>query len=80
MHYSLNFEINKFMSFKNLYLQNKIYFISILSLLISSIFSVGFFHPDEHYQILEFANYKMGNINPTQLPWEFHEKIRHIRI
>ena len=64
------------MSFKNLYLQNKIYFISILSLLISSIFSVGFFHPDEHYQILEFANYKKGNINPTQLPWEFHEKIR----
>lgn len=64
------------MSFKNLYLQNKIYFISILSLLISSIFSVGFFHPDEHYQILEFANYKLGNISSDRLPWEFHEKIR----
>lgn len=64
------------MSFKNLYFKNKIYFISIVTLLISSIFSVGFFHPDEHYQILEFANYKMGNINATQLPWEFQAKIR----
>ena len=64
------------MSFKKLYSQNKIYFISIISLIISSIFSVGFFHPDEHYQILEFANYKLGNISSDKLPWEFHEKIR----
>jgi len=64
------------MSFKNLYIKNKLYFISILTICICSIFSIGFFHPDEHYQILEFANYKLGNIDKSQLPWEFQEKIR----
>lgn len=33
-------------------------------------------HPDEHFQILEFANYKMGKSNPIDLPWEFSQKIR----
>ena len=64
------------MSFKKIYQKNKLYLFSYLFLILSSIFSVGFYHPDEHYQILEFANYKLGNINSSQLPWEFHEKIR----
>lgn len=64
------------MSFKKLYTQNKIQIISIVSLIICSIFSVGFYHPDEHYQIIEFASYKLGHTNASQLPWEFHERIR----
>ena len=44
--------------------------------LITSINSVGFHHLDEHYQILEFANYKLGNNQPSDLPWEFESKIR----
>lgn len=39
-------------------------------------FSVGFHHPDEHYQIIEFANYKLGNIEASQLPWEFSANMR----
>jgi phosphatidylinositol glycan class B len=64
------------MNFKKLYTENKIQIISIISLITCSIFSVGFYHPDEHYQIIEFANYKLGHTNASQLPWEFHERIR----
>jgi len=38
--------------------------------------SVGFHHYDEHFQIVEFANYKMRWISSDKLTWEFHQKIR----
>ena len=39
--------------------------------------SFGFHHPDEHYQILEFANYWIGLVpNASHLPWEFGAQIR----
>jgi phosphatidylinositol glycan class B len=38
--------------------------------------SVTFFHPDEHYQILEFAGYKLGFTPREALPWEFDARIR----
>ncbi len=44
--------------------------------LITSVYSVGFHHLDEHYQILEFANFKLGNNQPSDLPWEFEAKLR----
>jgi len=50
--------------------------ISFLFHLITSVYSVGFHHLDEHYQILEFANYKLGNNLPSDLPWEFEAKLR----
>lgn len=45
-------------------------------LIISAIFSVGYYHPDEHYQIIEFAEMKLGHISATDLPWEYEEGIR----
>ncbi|MDZ4822414.1 MAG: hypothetical protein SH856_03040 [Flavobacteriales bacterium] len=44
--------------------------------IITAIFCEGFFHVDEHFQILEFANWKMGHIPAGDLPWEFAEKMR----
>lgn len=38
--------------------------------------SSGYHHEDEHYQIIEFANYKLGLINNNRLPWEFNAEIR----
>jgi phosphatidylinositol glycan class B len=38
--------------------------------------SEGFYHPDEHFQLLEFANYKLGQTPAADLPWEFHQQIR----
>ncbi len=45
-------------------------------LLVCAWFSNGTHHYDEHYQILEFANLKMGGTSADQMPWEFHEQIR----
>lgn len=39
-------------------------------------FSVLFYFPDEHYQILEFMSYKLGITSASDLPWEFHARIR----
>jgi len=38
--------------------------------------SHGFYHPDEHYQIVEFAQAKLGIIDTKTLAWEYHEQIR----
>ncbi len=57
-------------------IEDKIKYAALLVFLITAYFSVGFYHPDEHFQILEFAQYKLGNIDASILPWEFHEKMR----
>jgi phosphatidylinositol glycan class B len=44
--------------------------------LIAAWFSLGYNQPDEHFQILEFANYKLGYSPAKDLPWEFAAKIR----
>ena len=43
---------------------------------IAAWFTIGYHHPDEHFQILEFANYKLGRIPASDLPWEFPAQIR----
>lgn len=55
---------------------NEIPLFYLLPLFICSYFSVGFHHFDEHFQILEYANYKMGYSSASDLPWEFEAKIR----
>ena len=47
-----------------------------LFFLLAAVFSLGYFHPDEHFQILEFANFKLGAAPLSDLPWEFRERIR----
>jgi GPI mannosyltransferase 3 len=39
-------------------------------------FCDGFFHPDEHFQILEFAQFKLGLSPASDLAWEYSAKIR----
>ncbi len=39
-------------------------------------YSFGYHHPDEHYQILEFANVALGNATGDHLPWEYKSQIR----
>lgn len=38
--------------------------------------TIGYHHPDEHFQIWEFANYKLGHIPASDLPWEFPAQMR----
>ncbi|AEA42259.1 mannosyltransferase [Fluviicola taffensis] len=53
-----------------------IIFISVVVFTITATNSVGFFHADEHYQIIEFAGLKAGWNTPEDLVWEYHTKIR----
>ena len=39
-------------------------------------FNGGYVHPDEHWQILEFAWYKLGHQPASVLPWEFAAQAR----
>ena len=54
----------------------KILLLALFFHIAASWFSIGRYHADEQYQILEFADYKTGNNSAASLPWEFHEKIR----
>jgi GPI mannosyltransferase 3 len=53
-----------------------VYLFSILALGVTAWFAVGYYFPDEHFQILEFAGYKLSLSDPAGLPWEFHSRIR----
>ncbi len=61
-------------------LSNKTYrnwlLLGLLVQVITAWFSVGYFHPDEHFQILEFYNYKRGLSPVADLPWEFTAQCR----
>ncbi|WP_293304243.1 hypothetical protein [Pedobacter sp. UBA5917] len=41
-------------------------------------FSSGYHHPDEHFQIIEFANYKLGRNSQADLAWEYQARIRPV--
>lgn len=71
--------LNSFFENENQDLRKKILFWFTLGLLIHLIcayFSVGFWHPDEHFQILEFLNIKLHSLPPDHLAWEYRAKIR----
>ena len=57
----------------------KHYIVSLVAFMIfaiSAIFNNGYYHPDEHYQIIEFAELKTGNNQQSDLAWEYTAKIR----
>lgn len=49
---------------------------AVVVYLITAYFSLGHLHPDEYYQILEFAAYKLHINSPYGLTWEFYDQIR----
>lgn len=63
--------------FSSKFLRNS-FLIACAVYLFSAYHSIGFYHADEHYQILEFANMKLGNNSPKELPWEYDKKIRPV--
>jgi len=50
--------------------------LALVVYLVTAWFSEGFHHADEHFQILEFAGFKLGSTPADALAWEFREKIR----
>lgn len=56
--------------------KKNIYILSGIVLFITSYFSVGYHHFDEHFQILEFAGSQLGLTTTENLPWEYHHQMR----
>ncbi|HXP53173.1 MAG TPA: hypothetical protein VN922_24730 [Bacteroidia bacterium] len=55
---------------------SKFFTCSLVLTIVAAWFSLGYNQADEHFQILEFANYKLGNGPVADLAWEFNDKIR----
>ncbi|MEY3237585.1 MAG: hypothetical protein RI883_1686 [Bacteroidota bacterium] len=54
----------------------KVFFFAVIIYSITAYNSNGFFHADEHYQIIEFAGIKSGTHTISDLAWEYKEAIR----
>lgn len=48
----------------------------IVIIIVTAWFSVGYHHPDEHFQVWEFAKYKLGESPVGDLPWEYGAQMR----
>lgn len=51
-------------------------YLTVTLYLLACIFSTGFYHWDEHFQILEFLSYINGHTTKELLPWEFTHQMR----
>ncbi|HOY95609.1 MAG TPA: hypothetical protein PK509_07725, partial [Catalimonadaceae bacterium] len=49
---------------------------ALLMHIVAAWFSLGWQHPDEHYQLIEFARYLLGEFPADLLPWEFGAGMR----
>jgi phosphatidylinositol glycan class B len=54
----------------------KFFLLGLLCIVVASWCSIGYHQMDEHYMILEYANYKFGLVPTRVYPWEFLQKIR----
>ncbi|WP_230383742.1 glycosyltransferase family protein [Pedobacter endophyticus] len=52
------------------------YVVVLILYLVVAYNSSGYYHFDEHFQVIEFANYKMGNTSSSDLAWEFSSRLR----
>lgn len=43
---------------------------------ITAWFSYAYFHPDEYFQVIEYARAKLGFVDPKVLPWEYAQRMR----
>ncbi len=56
---------------------NRLILISaIIWYILTAIFSTGYYHADEHYQIIEFAGILDGSNESQDLPWEYRAQLR----
>lgn len=52
------------------------FIMAMLLYLLTAAFSTGHYHGDEHFQIIEFANFKAGYATASDLAWEYKAQIR----
>lgn len=54
----------------------RIFLIAFAVTIVAAVFSKGYHHFDEHFQLIEFANYKSGNTTYEKMPWEYKLQMR----
>ncbi len=57
-------------------MERRIWIIAVVVYAITAWFSVGYHHPDEHHQLLEFAATQLDLRDAQTLPWEFEQQMR----
>jgi len=50
--------------------------VALLIYVVTAYFSKGYYHADEHYQVIEFAGLKTGTHSGSDLAWEYRENSR----
>ena len=50
--------------------------IAVIFYLVAALYSTTFSNADQHFQTLEFADFKRTGTGEEALPWEYHRKIR----
>jgi len=60
----------------NLRGRDVLFFCGIITFVTTAIYSVGYHQADEHYQIIDFARYKLGFVKQSELAWEFKYQMR----
>lgn len=54
----------------------KLLLAALVVMVVTAWFSVGYYHPDEHYQLFEFYNFRHGYSPLSDLPWEYAVRCR----
>lgn len=54
----------------------RVFAVAVVVYLCAAWFSTGFHAADEHYQVIAFAEAKLGNQPLDEMPWEFDARIR----
>jgi len=52
-------------------LEKFLFLILIVTYIVAACLIGGFHHPDEQYQIIHWANFKLGEVSISEMPWEF---------
>src|SRR5436190_6862249 len=53
-----------------------ILFAGLIIQVLFSITATGFYHPDQHFQIIEFSSYQTGEPNAASYLWEYDHPVR----
>ena len=54
----------------------RVWYAALVVHVITAWFSSGYYAADEHYQVIAFAQAKLGELNSADLPWEFEARMR----
>ncbi|MDX1349596.1 MAG: hypothetical protein R3279_05080 [Putridiphycobacter sp.] len=61
---------------KRLNFEKLVPFFALLFFIVMAVKSTGYYHADEHYQIIEFAGKKLQTHTDEDMVWEYHHRIR----